>query len=54
VPTELALLALRQSGIDVTAQNIRKWIYRGRIHRHDGGQVDLGEIVEYLKRHGVA
>jgi hypothetical protein len=49
VPAELALLALRQSGQQVSPSTLRMWVRRGHITRGPGGY-DLGEILAYLDR----
>lgn len=49
VPASLALLALRQSGHQISPSTLRMWVHRGHITRGPGGY-DLGEIAEYLDR----
>lgn len=49
VPAALALLALHQSGQDVTPAALRNWVWRGHITRGPGGY-DLAEILAYLDR----
>jgi hypothetical protein len=47
VPLALALLALRQSGYDLSPATLRSWVHRARITRGSGGYC-LTEIREYL------
>lgn len=47
VSAALALLALRQSGYDITASGLRNWTYRRHITRTAEGY-DLREILRYL------
>ena len=47
VPASLALLALRQSGHQLTASGLRNWTARGHITRTRDGY-DLREILDYL------
>lgn len=49
VPANLALLALRQSGHEVSPSTLRMWVHRGHITRGPGGY-DLAEILDYLDR----
>ena len=49
VPATLALLALQQSGYQLTPGALRLWVHRGHITRGRGGY-DLREIVGYLER----
>jgi hypothetical protein len=49
VSASLALLALRQSGHEVSSSTLRMWVYRGHITRGTGGY-DLAEILAYLDR----
>lgn len=49
MPASLALLALHQSGHDLTPATLRSWVKRGHITRGDGGY-DLREILAYLDR----
>lgn len=49
VPAELALLALRQSGHQISPSTLRMWVHRGHITRGLGGY-DLAEILDYLNR----
>lgn len=47
VPLSLALLALRQSGYDLSPATLRSWIRRGHINRGPGGYC-ITEICAYL------
>lgn len=47
VPASLALLALRQSGHNISPSTLRMWVNRGHITRGPGGY-DLREIIRYL------
>jgi hypothetical protein len=47
VPASLALIALRQSGYQISSSTLRQWVRRGHITRGPGGYC-LVEIVEYL------
>jgi hypothetical protein len=49
VSAALALLALRQSGHQVSPATLRSWVHRGHITRTGKGY-DLAEIVSYLDR----
>lgn len=52
VPASLALLALRQSGHQLSAATLRKWVQRKHITRGPGGY-DLREILDYVTARGV-
>jgi hypothetical protein len=49
VPVSLALLALSQSGVVLSAATLRSWVHRGHITRGKGGYC-LTEIRTYLDR----
>lgn len=49
VPTDLALLWLRQAGHDIKATSLRNWTFRGYITRTAEGY-DLVELTAYLER----
>jgi hypothetical protein len=53
VPASLALLALRQSGHEISSSTLRMWVNRGHITRGAGGY-DLREILDYLDRRATA
>ncbi|TCO57138.1 hypothetical protein [Actinocrispum wychmicini] len=48
VPVDLVILTLAQSGLRVTARQIRNWKLRGHITRTDDGY-DLAEIRAYVR-----
>lgn len=35
---------------DVPAANLRQWIKRGKVRRHECGSVDLASLVQHLDR----
>lgn len=47
VPVLVALLALRQSGYDLSAATLRSWVHRGHITRGKGGYC-IREITAYV------
>jgi hypothetical protein len=48
VPVDLVILTLTQSGLHVTARQIRNWRFRGHITRTAEGY-DLAEILAYVR-----
>ena len=49
VPTDLALLFLRQAGYTIKATSLRNWTFRGYITRTSDGY-DLVELTAYIER----
>lgn len=48
IPASLALLLLRQSGIQVSPATLRSWVHRGHLTRADGGYC-VSEIRAYIE-----
>lgn len=49
VPSDLVLLTLRQSGVDLKPASLRNWTRRGLISRTEDGY-DLTEVLGYAER----
>lgn len=53
VPSDLVLLALRQSGVELKPTSLRNWTDRGHITRTRSGY-DLTEVLAYVDRRRAA
>lgn len=48
IPASLAILLLRQSGIEISPATLRSWVHRGHLTRAAGGYC-VTEIRTYLE-----